>query len=235
MRFATALIASALIGCRAHASPDSRMAVPALDSVTVPLDSIVARTITEADLVRILGRPTDRRTGQGLSGRDVFVRYPIRLFAGPTGDAVIARAAILRVVFDAQGQVSDWFFVEPRGNQRLAVAETLEEARLWEQRELCKQAPRLVQLSEALQPGRADRAAVERLLAPFQPDRGLEEGASLPFPRKSRASGSEVWDYDADRPSPLFIPSRYLEMVVDSRGLIRLANTPGGMGGCVGT
>ena len=233
MRFRTALIALVLITCRTRASPNTKVAVPALDSLTVPLDSITARTVTEADLLRILGRPTDRRPAPTWQG--VFLRYPIRLFVGAAGTWVIARAAILRVVFDAQGQVSDWFFVEPHGSQRLPVAETPGEARLWEQREPCKQVPRLLQFGEALQPGRANRAAVERLFAPFRPDRGLEEGAPLPFPRKSRSSGSEVWDYDADRPSPLFIPPRYLEIVVDSRGIIQLANTPGGMGGCVGT
>jgi hypothetical protein len=228
MRVAVAVVLATAFGCPPTVE---RKPVIALDSISVPLNRVGG--FTETQLIPTLGRPTDRRTGQGLSRRDVFVRYPIRMFADSSGDIVISRAAILRVVFDAHGEVSKWLFIDPRGQQPLAMIESLEEARLWEKNEPCKTVPTLAQLDVALRPRHANRASVKAALAQFTPSHGIEEGPPLPFPRKFRTTKEEVWDYDVDRPSPLFIPSMYYERITDSSGFIRISLS-GGMGSCVG-
>ena len=228
MRVAVAVVLGTAFGCP---PPSVYKPVLALDSISVPLDRVGG--FTETQLIPTLGRPTDRRTGQGLSRRDVFVRYPIRMFVDSSGETVISRSAILRVVFDAHGEVSKWLFINPGGQQPLAMTESLEEARLWEKSEPCKRFPTLVQLDVALRPRHANLGSVKAALAQYIPGRGIEEGLPLPFPRKFRTTTEEVWDYDVDRPSPLFIPSMYYERITDSNGFIT-TSLSGGLESCVG-
>jgi hypothetical protein len=72
-----------------------------------------------------------------------------------------------------------------------------------------------VELEESLIRGRTTQLDVERILGQWRPDLLCGRGGPVPVVRKLRADAGSVWDWYADRPSPLFVPPSYLVATFD--------------------
>jgi hypothetical protein len=77
-----------------------------------------------------------------------------------------------------------------------------------------------VKLDEVLIRGRTTQLDVERILGQWRPDLLCGNGGPVPVVRKRTTDSGSVWDWYADRPSPLFVPPRYLVASFDDRGAL---------------
>jgi hypothetical protein len=168
-------------------------------------------------VLAVLGEPSDRRPS--LLGETVW-RYAIRAWSDIAEQRTIVPAARLRLSFDASALLDDWWFVDAQG-VRLPVRESPAEADRW-YRSLAR-APRptppRVVLEETLVRGRTTQAEVERELGRWHPDLRETGGPVTLFQERAAASG-EIWDWYVDRPSPLFVPPRYLIASFDRGGTL---------------
>jgi hypothetical protein len=195
-----------------------QVAVPELDSQVIDTVGMAGRT--SAEVLQRLGEPSVRR----VNGTQPEWDYAIRTFQ--SGDA-LRRAGVLRIEFGHTGVVSDWYFLDPRSRARLPVRETLAAARRYLGR-ICKQPIREVNLEAGIRRGETTPSEIADLLEPlarYTRRREISTGSGL------------AWDYDVDRPSPVFIPPFYITVTfgdkfVGSQGLVTSA-VPQGYGGCI--
>ncbi len=137
---------------------------------------------------------------------------------------MIVPAVLLRTEFDGSGVLTDWGFVDPLTGRSLPVVETSDEASRWF-RSLSSAPPPIplqVKLDETLTRGRTTQLDVERLLGQWQPDLHCGNGGPVPMVTKRTVGSGSVWDWDVDRPSPLFVPPGYLVATFDDTGALRV-------------
>jgi hypothetical protein len=209
------LIGAAILATLVACSPS--VAVPQLDSQIIDIAGIAGTTGT--DVLHRLGEPSAKRV---VGGRLEW-EYAIRSFWSE--GALRRRAGALRIEFSDSGVVSDWYFRDPRTSVRLPITETLAGARQYLAR-VCGQPIAEVDL-EGIRRGRTTTSEIVALLEPV----------ARYTRRKEIATTSGIaWDYDVDRPSPVFIPPFYAEVTfgdqdVGSPGTVRHAYVEG-YGGC---
>ena len=170
-------------------------------------------------LLHVLDEPADRRPSC-IPGRIVW-RYPIRAWNN-RADVGVAPAALLRIVFDNNGFVKEWNFVDPISMQPLPIRESTEEASRWF-KQISKRPPmppRIV-IDRSITKGQSTMEDIERIFGQWQPDLSCGSGGVVPIVRKSRSESDVVWEYYVDRPSPLFIPPHYLVADFDTTGVLQ--------------
>jgi hypothetical protein len=164
---------------------------------------------------RLLGEPADRRPSC-VPGEIVW-RYPIRAWNDMENSREIVPAVVLRARFDGSDVLTDWGFVDPLTGRALPVLETRADASRWFE-SLSHAPPPIpprVELDQSLIRGKTKQLDVERILGQWRPDLHCGRGGPVPVVRKTRADSGSIWDWYADRPSPLFIPPRYLIATFD--------------------
>lgn len=175
---------------------------------------------TEETVIAVLGEPADRKETcvPGL----VAWRYPVRAWNDTHDGAEVAPAVLLRTRFDATGTLDDWGFVDPVDGRPLAVRETSADASRWFRKLALAPPPHppRVELREVLITGKTTRDDVERILGAWQPDLHCGRGGPVPVVRKASADAGSVLDWFVDRPSPFFVPPRYLVASFDEKGLL---------------
>jgi hypothetical protein len=207
--------------------------IPLWESVRpVPVEEVDARGISlarvqklkrgdrAASIVDILGEPADRR--QSCVPGEVIWRYPIRAWNEVGNGREIVPAIILRISFDGFGKLADWRFLDPFWGRPLAVRETADDASGWFKSlsQAPPPIPERIELDKTLIPGRTTQLDVERILGGWQPDFYCGGGGLAPVVKKTAIDSVSVWDWYVDRPSPLFIPPRYLVVCVDDAGAL---------------
>ncbi len=210
----------------------------------VPVEEIDAHGISLAQVhklksgdraesvVLVLGEPADRRPSC-VPGRTLW-RYPIRAWNDWVDSGEIVPAVLLRINFDASGTLTDWGFVDPLTGRSLPVAETLDDASRWfaSLAAAPPPTPRRIKLDETLIRGRTTEADVERALGQWRPDLYCSNGGPVPVVRKTKVELGSVWEWYVDRPSPLFVPPRYLVASFDDKGALTVCHLertyPGG-------
>lgn len=198
------------------------VAVPELDQTTLET-SRIARNQDSAEVETILGKPP---IAFDLKVIDATIwRYPVRI---PHRDAPLARAALLRVWLDGAERVERWSFLHPLSMVPLAIRESVGEADAW-RGHLCQNL-RKIELASALKAGTPLREVLEGMRwFGKTPKPSLTERS---FVTISEENGKKLLTFYADRPSPLFIPSFYFEVIL-SQPEQRVRVTPlQGWGGC---
>lgn len=198
------------------------MPVAEVDARGISLDSVqsLARGDRAESVVRLLGEPTDRRPS--CVPGEIAWRYAIRAWNDVAESREIVPAVLLRLRFDGSGTLADRGFVDAPTGRSLPVLETPDEASRWF-RSLSHAPPPippLVELEKTLIRGKTTRLDVERTLGQWRPDLHCGNGGPAPVVRKTSVDSGEVWDWYADRPSPLFLPPRYLVASFDERGAL---------------
>jgi hypothetical protein len=193
-----------------------------------PWDSIDDGKMTEAEIVRLLGRPAAKLRAPFAEG-EVLV-YPVR-----SGWAGYSHAPVLRIEFDSAGLVQDVGFFQPQTGKRLPVREKLKRAR---KRLSCGRSivdgthfgvrPELA--VDKIRPGQSTREDVVEILAAFEPPPPM---LAVPFPRKWIGESREIWEYYVDRPSPLFIPSGLSAVIGLYTDGVSYKSLDRGFSGCV--
>jgi hypothetical protein len=194
-----------------------------------PWDSIDEGEQTEAEVVRLLGRPAAKLSAPFAEG-EVLVYPVIR-----SGWAGYSHAPVLRIDFDSAGMVQDVGFFQPQTGERLPVREKLERAR---KRLSCGRSivdgthsgVRPEVAVDKIRAGQSTREDVVKILAAFEPPPPMQ---AVPFPRKGIARSREIWEYYVDRPSPLFIPSELRAVVVLYTDGVSYKSFERGYSGCV--
>lgn len=192
------------------------VAVPELDSQIISIVGIAGNTST--DVLHRLGEPSARR----VVGAEVEWEYAVRSSPGAWG----RRAGALRIEFSTSGVVSDWYFLDPRTGVRLPITETLAAARQYLAR-ICGQPIAEVGLEAGIRRGRTTTSEIVALLEPV---------ARYTRRKETTTTSGIAWDYDVDRPSPVFIPPFYVVLHfggqdVGSPGTVMFAYAEG-YGGC---
>lgn len=213
------LVALLVQGC-ALASHVPVVSVEDLDQDGIALDRV--RTLQqgagEGAVVAVLGLPADKESSCVLDG--VVWRYPIRAWSDMANRREVVMAPRLRTRFDASGTLTEWGFVDARGERPLRIRESTQDAYRWFR--LVSHAPAptppLVDLSRTLVPGRTVRQEVEQALGRWHPDLYCGNGGSVPVVSKMTTESGSEWDWYVDRPSPLFIPPHYLVVAFKSDG-----------------
>lgn len=171
-------------------------------------------------VVRVLGEPADRRPS--CVPGEVVWRYPIRAWNDMAKRRAIVPAVLLRISFDGSDILTDWGFVDSRTGRALPVLEAPDDASRWFE-SLSHAPPPIpprVKLDEVLIRGRTTKLEVERILGQWQPDLHCGYGGPAPVVSKMTTDAGLVWDWYADRPSPLFVPPRYLVASFDVTGVL---------------
>jgi hypothetical protein len=171
-------------------------------------------------VVLVLGEPADRRPS--CVPGEVIWRYPIRAWNDMADRREIVPAVLLRISFDGWDTLTDWGFVDSLTGRPLPVLEAAVDASRWF-RSLSHAPPPIpprVDLDETLIRGQSTQLDVERILGQWQPDLHCGGGGPVPVVRKMRADSGSVWDWYADRPSPLFVPPGYLVASFDDTGAL---------------
>jgi hypothetical protein len=196
--------------------------VEAVDAHGISLDR--AQKLRRGDraesVVLVLGEPADRQPS--CVPGEVVWRYPIRAWNDMASRREIVPAIFLRISFDASATLTDWGFVDSRTGRSLPVQESSDEASRWFQ-SLLQAPPPIpprVRLDEVLIRGRATQVDIERILGQWQPDLHCSYGGLAPVVRKTTTGSGAVWDWYADRPSPLFVPPHYLVATFDVKGAL---------------
>jgi hypothetical protein len=161
-------------------------------------------------VILVLGEPADRMPS--CVPGEVVWRYPIRAWNDMGASREIVPAVLLRMTFDRMGTLEAWSFVDPLTGHDLPVLEGSDVASGWFESLSHSPAPipPRVQLDETLIRGRTTQHQVESKFGQWQPDLHCTFGGPVPVVRKTTAGSGSVWDWYVDRPSPLFIPPRYL-------------------------
>lgn len=209
-----AILVSTAVAC----SPSPSVPVPELDSQIIDIAGIAGNTST--DVLHRLGEPSARR----VVGGEVGWEYAIRSLN--SRGALRRRAGDLRIEFSDSGVVSDWYFLDPRTSVRLPITETLAGARQYLAR-ICRQPIAEVDLEAGIRRGRTTTSEIVALLEPV---------ARYTRRKETATTSGIAWDYDVDRPSPVFIPPFYVEVHfggqdVGSPGTVMFAYAEG-YGGC---
>ncbi|MBI4843299.1 MAG: hypothetical protein HY809_03110 [Nitrospirae bacterium] len=219
----TAILSSilwlAIIGCTIpFGSGAKSVPVQEADNLGISLARIqnLKRGEKEEAVTALLGKPADRR--QSCLPGEVIWRYPIRAWNDMIALPEVVPAAILRVNFDSSGIVAAWGFVDAITGRSLQVRESLNKASRWFRSISPPPAPPYIELQKVLLIGRASRADVEKALGQWQPDLFCGYGGPVPIVKKNPVQSGEIWDWYVDRPSPLFIPPRYLVVTFDDKG-----------------
>ena len=211
----TSFLAVGLVAVIVVACSDT-VPVPELDKQRIDVTNIAGSAII--DVSDRLGEPSATRS----FGQHVEWSYAIRAFQSGQG---LRRAAVLRIVFGG-GAVSEWYFVDRSTTARLPMSETLAAARRYLKR-LCGQPIKEVDLWAGIVPGRTSQRDVTSLFEPVM---------RYTHRREQSTPSAIVWDFDVDRPSPLFIPPFYLKVVFQSRhagpGILVSHVYPDGYGEC---
>ena len=196
------------------------VSVPGIDRHGAALSAVqgLRKGATEKEVLGVLGEPADRRRSC-VPGETAW-RYPIRAWSDNANGARIVPAPLLRITFDSEGLLSAMLFVDPVTGEPLPIEESLDEATRWFDRLSPDPVPRRIELERSLRVGVSRPADVERLLGEWRPDPGCGPGGEFPILREARSRGGEIREYYVDRPSPLFIPPRYLIASFDDRGLL---------------
>ena len=196
--------------------------VEAVDARGIGLDRVqkLERGDQVESVIFVLGEPADRQTS--CVPAEVVWRYPLRAWNDIAKSREIVPAVLLRTTFDASGTLTDWGFVDPRTARSLAVLETPDSASRWFEslKRLPPPIPPRVVLDDALIRGRTTQVETERLLGEWRPDLHCGGGGPVPVVRKMPTDHGSVWDWYVDRPSPLFVPPRYLVAAFDVRGTL---------------
>lgn len=200
-------------GCGSARSPSVRpVPVAGIDQQGASLDRArqLVRGTGETAVMFELGQPADR-VPSCLPGEVVW-RYPIRAWSAMAVSRKIVPAVFLRMTFDPAGTLTDWRFVDPLTGRQLPVVEEPAEAARWFESLSRSPAPipPRIELQETLVRGRTTQHDVEGTLGRWQPDLHCGNGGAAPLVRKENTDSGAVWDWYADRPSPLFIPPHYL-------------------------
>lgn len=130
----------------------------------------------------------------------------------------IVPAVVLRMRFDGSDVLTDWGFVDPVTGRALPIVETRNDASRWYESlsDAPPPIPPRVDLGERLIRGTTTQLEAERILGQWRPDLLCGLGGPAPVVRKMPADSGSVWDWYADRPSPLFVPPRYLVATFDA-------------------
>jgi hypothetical protein len=217
-----AIVFSGMQGCAPLWSNVKPVPIEAVDAHGISLDR--ARNLGRGDraetVIGVLGEPADKQLGC-VPGESLW-RYPIRAWNDMANRRQIVPAVLLRIRFDRSDVLADWGFVDSTTARSLPVLETSDEASRWFQ-SLSQAPPPIpphVTLDEVLIRGRTTQRDVERILGQWQPDLRCGNGGPVPVVRKIKADSGSVWDWYADRPSPLFVPPRYLVATFDDAGTL---------------
>ena len=208
-----ALVSAVWLTLGACTSPHVRpVPVAEADAHGIGLDrarQLVPGTRADA-VIALLGEPADR--APSCVPGEVAWRYPIRAWNDVAATREIVPAVLLRMTFDRAGTLADWSFVDPATGRSLSIAETPDAASRWF--DALSRAPAPIPprigLDEALVRGRTTQQDVERALGRWRPELHCTWGGVVPVVRKSTVDSGSVWEWYVDRPSPLFIPPRYL-------------------------
>jgi len=192
--------------------------VEEIDAHGISLDRVqkLKRGDRAESVVLVLGEPADRQPSCVPS--EVIWRYPIRAWNDMANSREIVPAVLLRIAFDRSNTLIDWGFVDPLTGRSLPILEASDDASRWFQ-SLSHAPPPIpprVTLDEILIRGRTTQLDIERILGQWQPDLHCGYGGPVPVARKTTTDFGSVWDWYADRPSPLFIPPRYLVVTLDA-------------------
>jgi hypothetical protein len=217
-----ALVCFGMQGCDVLSSRVKPVPLEAVDAHGISLSR--ARKLRRGDraesVVLVLGEPADRRPS--CVPGEVVWRYPIRAWNDMANSREIVPAVLLRINFDTSGTLTHWGFVDPLTRRSLPVVETSDDASRWF-RSLSDAPPPIpprVELDATLIRGQTTQRDVERMLGQWQPDLHCGNGGPVPVVRKTKADSGSVWDWYADRPSPLFVPPGYLVASFDDTGAL---------------
>lgn len=134
----------------------------------------------------------------------------------------IVPAIRLRTRFDASGMLIDWGFLDARAEHALPVRETAGDAFHWYQS--LSQAPLpippFIELDKTLIRGQTTQQEVGQALGQWHPDIFCSNGGPVPLVTRMISESGSVWDWYVDRPSPLFVPPRYLVVSYDKQGAL---------------
>lgn len=217
------LVCFGIQGCRALPwSSVKPVPIDEVDAHGISLDRVqkLGRGDRAGSVVLVLGEPADRQPSC-LPGEVVW-RYPIRAWNDVTGRREIVPAVFLRISFDRSDTLTDWEFVDSRTGHSLPVREESDNASHWFQL-LSQEPPPIpprVKLDDVLIRGRTTQLDVERTLGQWRPDLNCGNGGPAPVVKTATTDSGSVWDWYADRPSPLFVPPRYLVVSFDDRGTL---------------
>jgi hypothetical protein len=218
------VVCFAVQGCGALLWSDVKpVPVEEVDAHGISLDRVqkLGRGDRAESVILVLGEPADRQPSC-VPGGEVIWRYPIRAWNDVANRREVVPAVLLRISFDASDTLTDWGFIDSPTGRSLPVLETSDEASRWFQ-SLSHAPPPIpprVKLDEILIRGRTTRLDVERILGQWRPDLHCGYGGPVPVVRKMKADSGSVWDWYADRPSPLFVPPRYLVATFDGTGAL---------------
>lgn len=213
----------AMCGCASHPWSNVRP-VPVAEVDAHGISLARARQLIRGDraeaVILVLGEPADRMPS--CVPGEVVWRYPIRAWNDTGTSREIVPAVLLRMSFDRMGTLTDWSFADPLTGRHLPVLEGSDEASRWFESLSRSPAPipPRIKLDETLIRGQTTQREVERILGQWQPDLHCGYGGAVPVVRKASADSGTVWDWYVDRPSPLFIPPRYLVASFDHAGTL---------------
>jgi hypothetical protein len=187
------------------------------DQYGIGLDAI--RSLDQGDkpehVIAVLGEPADRKSSCVLNG--IIWRYPIRAWNDIANTREIVPAIRLRVRFDELGLMNDWGFVDSITGRSLEIQETINDAYKWF-KSLSKAPPPIppcIDLNKTLIRGQTTQEEVEQVLGKWHPDLYCSNGGEVPIVEKRIMEHGSLWDWYVDRPSPLFVPPRYLVVSYD--------------------
>jgi hypothetical protein len=208
--------------CRTPLSNVKPVPVQEIDAHGISLTRVqkLRRGDRAESVAAVLGDPADRRPS--CVPGEVVWRYPIRAWNDTANSREIVPAVLLRVSFDTSGTLTDWEFVDSSTGRPLVVRETPEDALRWFQTlsDAPLPVPQRVELDGTLIRGRTTETDVERMLGQWKPDLHCGSGGPVPVVKKTKDDSGSVWDWYVDRPSPLFIPPRYLVASFDDAGAL---------------
>jgi hypothetical protein len=209
-------------GCRIPLSNVKPVPVQEVDAHGISLTRVQElRCGDRAESVAaVLGDPADRQPS--CVPGEVIWRYPIRAWNDMSNSRKIVPAVLLRVGFDGSRTLTDWGFVDSFTGRPLAVRETSDDAFRWFQTlsHAPLPIPQRVELDRTLIRGQTTEIDVERMLGQWKPDLHCGNGGPVPVVKKTQTDSGSVWDWYVDRPSPLFIPPRYLVASFDDAGAL---------------
>lgn len=173
---------------------------------------------TAEHVIAVLGEPADRQRSCVLDG--VIWRYPIRAWSDIASRREIVPAILLRISFDKSGILIDWGFVDSVNGHSLTIKETASNAHQWFQSlsQAPPPIPPYIDLNKTLIRGQTTRQEVEKLLGQWHPDLYCGNGGPAPLFNNVITENGSVWNWYVDRPSPLFVPPRYLVVSYDKHG-----------------
>jgi outer membrane protein assembly factor BamE (lipoprotein component of BamABCDE complex) len=180
-----------VISCVLHPS------VPEMDAYRISKYSVVEGKSSPGDIRKLLGEPA----GEWLSGGQTTWYYPIRKRIPE-----IIPACLLNIVFDNNGTVVNWSFINPYTNLTLPIRETLPEADK-DREKLCFPPPR-IELAQDIKNSISKKEDIQRMFDAWHSD--------FPVVKKNKTENGEIWSYYVERPSPLYVPPFYYRITFEN-------------------